>query len=66
MVNEATGERFPIGRLQSVTPRRGMRGNIAAMPHWAGESVGGVKRVQSAAEIVRELVEECERLLRPL
>jgi NAD(P)H-dependent flavin oxidoreductase YrpB (nitropropane dioxygenase family) len=63
LVDEATGEKFPIGRLESVTPRRGMRGNIAAMPHWAGESVGGVKRVQPAAEIVRELAEECERRL---
>ena len=34
------------------------------MPHWAGESVGGVKRLQPAAEIVRELAGEAERLLR--
>ena len=40
------------------------RGAVAAMPQWAGESVGGVTRVQPAAEIVRELAEEAERLLR--
>jgi nitronate monooxygenase len=64
LVDEETGEKAPIGRLDSTSPRRTMRGNIAAMPHWAGESVGGVKRVQPAAEIVHELLEECERRLR--
>jgi hypothetical protein len=39
-------------------------GAIEAMPHWAGESVGGVTRIQPAAEIVRELADEAERLLR--
>ena len=34
---------------------------IGAMSLWAGESVGAVKRVQPAAEIVRELVEETEQ-----
>jgi hypothetical protein len=34
------------------------------MPHWAGESVGGETRVQPAAEIMRELAGEAERLLR--
>jgi hypothetical protein len=38
------------------------------MPLWAGESVGGVKRIQSAAEIVMELArgaDELARLRRP-
>jgi hypothetical protein len=34
------------------------------MSLWAGESVSGVTRVQPAREIVRELAEEAERLLR--
>jgi hypothetical protein len=34
------------------------------MPHWAGESVDGVKKVQPAGEIVGELVDEAEQLLR--
>jgi hypothetical protein len=33
------------------------------MPHWAGKSVDGVKQVQAAAEIVRELVDEAEQFL---
>jgi hypothetical protein len=43
---------------------KGVTGAIEAMPHWAGESVDGVKTVQPAAEIVRELVDEAEQLLR--
>ncbi len=64
VVDEETGRTSPIRRFHSVSPRKSMRGNIAALPNWAGESVGGVKRVQPAAEIVRELAEEAERLLR--
>lgn len=39
-------------------------GNIAAMSQWAGESVGGVKKVQTAAEIVHEMASEAEVFLR--
>jgi NAD(P)H-dependent flavin oxidoreductase YrpB (nitropropane dioxygenase family) len=38
-------------------------GHIEAMSLWAGESVGGVKRIQPAADIVMELVEDAEKLL---
>ena len=34
------------------------------MSLWEGESVGGVRRVQPAAAIVREVADEAERLLR--
>lgn len=61
--DEETGESFRIPRLASFTPRSVVRGNIAAMPHWAGQSVGSVRRVQRAEEIVRELVADCERRL---
>jgi nitronate monooxygenase len=53
-----------IRRFQTVTPRIGLTGAIEAMPHWAGESVGGVRRLQPAAEIVNELASEAEALLR--
>ena len=43
---------------------RRTRGAIEAMCAPAGESVSGVKDVQSAGEIVRELADEAERLLR--
>ncbi len=39
-------------------------GAIDAMSLWAGESVGGVQRIESAADIVSELAGEAERLLR--
>ncbi len=39
-------------------------GAIEAAPFFAGESVGGVKRVQPAGEIVGELAGEAEALLR--
>jgi len=39
-------------------------GNISALPHWAGESVSGVKKVQTAAEIIDELAGDAEALLR--
>ncbi len=55
------GTRMPIVRFQVGVPGRTTTGAIEAMSLWAGESVGAVKRVQPAAEIVRELVEEAER-----
>ncbi|MEZ4863678.1 MAG: nitronate monooxygenase [Caldilineaceae bacterium] len=58
-----TGEQKPIHRFQSVTIRKVVTGTIEAMPHWAGESVGGVKKLQPAAEIVHELVGGCEKYL---
>jgi hypothetical protein len=38
-------------------------GTIKAMPHWAGESVSGVKNVKPVAAIMKELVNEAEMLL---
>jgi NAD(P)H-dependent flavin oxidoreductase YrpB (nitropropane dioxygenase family) len=58
------GTREPLPRLAPDAINRGTTGAIAAMPLWAGESVGGVTRVQPAAEIVRELAGEAEWLLR--
>lgn len=56
--------RLPVHRGDAIVAMRSTTGNIDAMPHWAGTSVGAVTRVQPAAEIVRELVEEAERVLR--
>lgn len=58
------GVRVPVPRFSSVVPLKGFTGHIEAMPHWAGESVTAVKRRQPAGEIVRELMDEAERLLR--
>lgn len=62
--NPETGERTPVLRFQKMTITSDVTGNIAAMSQWAGESVGMVTRVQPAAEVVREMAEEAERLLR--
>jgi NAD(P)H-dependent flavin oxidoreductase YrpB (nitropropane dioxygenase family) len=63
-VDVVTGERTPIHRLEKLAIANNVTGTIEAMPHWAGESVRGVRRRQTAASIVAELVEEAERLLR--
>jgi NAD(P)H-dependent flavin oxidoreductase YrpB (nitropropane dioxygenase family) len=59
-----SGDRVPVRRFQKLTITRHVTGAIEAMPHWAGESVGSVTRIQPAAEIIRELAGEAERLLR--
>jgi NAD(P)H-dependent flavin oxidoreductase YrpB (nitropropane dioxygenase family) len=59
-----TGQRYPIHRFQGGTIRKVTSGAIEAMPHWAGESVDGVKKLQPAIEIVNELAGEAEQLLR--
>ena len=60
----AYGDRVPVRRFEKLAITRHVTGTIEAMPHWAGESVGAVKRVQPAAAIVRELAGEAEQLLR--
>jgi nitronate monooxygenase len=59
----SNGEIDPVGRFESVTATKDMTGNIEALPHWAGESVGQVKRLSSAAAIINELADEAEKLL---
>jgi len=49
-------QRWPIPRFSTLPPTRDARGNVAAMPHYAGFSVDGVTKRQSAKEIVGELV----------
>ena len=44
-------------------PYAGMTGDIEAMALHAGQSAGLVMRIQPAADIVRELGEEAERVL---
>jgi NAD(P)H-dependent flavin oxidoreductase YrpB (nitropropane dioxygenase family) len=58
------GEWADVHRFQSLPITAETTGTIEAMPMWAGESVGSVKRVQPAGEIVRELVGEAEQILR--
>lgn len=55
-----------IFRYECRAPLRSTQGELEALPHWAGQSVGLVKRVQPAAQIVREVVCEAEAVLRRL
>jgi NAD(P)H-dependent flavin oxidoreductase YrpB (nitropropane dioxygenase family) len=52
-----------IVRYQSYTPGADAEGDIEALSLWAGQSVGLVSRMQSAGEIVREIVEEARAIL---
>jgi hypothetical protein len=67
---EFTGElvlgsqRMPLPRWSVPSPTRQTTGAIDAMALYAGESVSGVKSMQPAAEIVKELAEQAEQHLR--
>jgi NAD(P)H-dependent flavin oxidoreductase YrpB (nitropropane dioxygenase family) len=61
----AVGEqRVPLPRFAVPAPSSSTTGAIEAMALYAGEGVGAVKRRQPAADIVREIAGEAERLLR--
>jgi hypothetical protein len=60
----STGEMVPVKPLESFTMTSETTGTIKAMPHWAGESVSGVKNVKPVSAIIKELVDEAETLLR--
>jgi NAD(P)H-dependent flavin oxidoreductase YrpB (nitropropane dioxygenase family) len=58
------GTPVPVNRLAPEVASTGASGTIEAMSLWAGESVGKVMGLQPAAEIIREVAGEAERLLR--
>jgi nitronate monooxygenase len=58
------GATVPIPRLAPMAPTRSVTGAIDAMALYAGQSVGAVQRVQPAAEVVGQLTQGAERLLR--
>ena len=47
---------WPVPRFSTLPPTKDARGNVAALPHYAGFSVDGVTKRQSAKEIVDELL----------
>jgi len=61
---QVAGARLPLPRFAVPTPTHFATGHIEAMALYAGESVGAVRVVQPAADILRELTEGTERLLR--
>jgi NAD(P)H-dependent flavin oxidoreductase YrpB (nitropropane dioxygenase family) len=56
----------PIVRYQSYTPGADAEGDIDALSLWAGQGVGLVSKLQSAGEIVREISDEADSILRRL
>jgi nitronate monooxygenase len=60
---EMGGTRVPLPRLAVPTPLVSTSGRIEAMALYAGESVGSVRAIQPAGEIVCELVEGARVLL---
>jgi nitronate monooxygenase len=50
----------PIARYSSAMPVAGISGDVEALSMWSGQGIGLVDRVQPAAEIVRELVDETD------
>jgi NAD(P)H-dependent flavin oxidoreductase YrpB (nitropropane dioxygenase family) len=62
----ATSPAGPIVRYQTASPGPDTEGDIDAMPLWAGQSVGLVSKLQPAGDIVREIADEADRILRRL
>ena len=50
----------------SITPGPDTAGEIEPLSLWSGQGVALVRKVQPAAEIVREMNEEAEAILRRL
>jgi NAD(P)H-dependent flavin oxidoreductase YrpB (nitropropane dioxygenase family) len=61
---EMAATKLPIPKGSAPVPTRETTGAVPAMALYAGESVGNVVRVQSAGDVVRELAEGAEELLR--
>jgi hypothetical protein len=55
---------IPVPRFGVPCPNRDTTGEIAAMVHYAGQSAGATDRVLPAAQVVTDLAEGAERLLR--
>ena len=56
----------PIVRYDTAPPTSDASGDLEAMANYAGQSAGVIRKRQPAAEIVREVADEAERVLRAL
>ncbi len=63
-IGSLDGTRAPVACFGAVAVDRSATGTIEAMSLFAGESVGAVRDVQFARDIIIELAAEAERLLR--
>ncbi|HVO23490.1 MAG TPA: nitronate monooxygenase [Candidatus Margulisiibacteriota bacterium] len=57
------GMPFPIPRFSSLPPNTDVTGDVESMALLAGQTVGLVRELKPAAEIVRELVEGAARII---
>jgi nitronate monooxygenase len=53
----------PVIRYSSIMPGPDMTGNLAALAAFGGQSAGVIRRIQPAAEIIRELVDQARTAL---
>ena len=58
------GTRAAVPRFATTVADRTATGRVQAMALYAGQSVGAVKRVMAARDIILELAKEAEDLLR--
>jgi hypothetical protein len=58
------GQVIPAQRFSVILPTTDTTGHVEAMALYAGESVGNVRSVEPAAEIVSELVSGAEKALK--
>ena len=63
-VTNIDGSHPAVPRFAVTVADRTAAGHVGAMALYAGQSVGAVKRIMPAREIVRELAEEAEEFLR--
>ena len=56
----------PIVRYRALAPTADVEGDVEAMSMWAGQSVGLVRKMQTAGEIVQEIAAEADAILRRL
>ncbi len=57
------GKDDQVVRYEAVAARKDYQGDVEAMPLWAGQGVGLVRRRQPAAEIVAEIATEAEAVI---
>jgi nitronate monooxygenase len=61
-----SASRGAITRYRSFTPGTDATGNIEACSMWAGQTAAMVRRIQPAADIVREIMEEAGQVIAAL
>lgn len=57
---------YEIHRYEEYTPTAGLDGDIEALPLWAGQGVGLVRRIEPAGDIVLEIHDQAQRIIQKL